>query len=182
MHGTIKIRWLKNSCPERLNGFRALGKAEENTDAPLHSTHWSCQHQRMMTLAFSCWGRQLGGGEQAQTASVENRAQGMGHHIAATTERMWCGHGVPEEPALPHWLCGWRHGSRALASDSLVLPSCPGCCLLFTLKQLLCLLLTEEKCSLPGSVFQLLPHTCKAGHSVTISISLCWEVGIQFTA
>lgn len=45
----------------------------------------------------------------------------------------------------------------------------------------MCLLVTKEKHTLPDSVFQFLTMQCKASNSVNIFISLCWEVGIQFT-
>lgn len=53
--------------------------------------------------------------------------------------------------------------------------------MIFTLKQLMCLLVTEEQRNLPDPVFEFLPCNCKACDSVNIAISLCWEVGIQFT-
>lgn len=45
----------------------------------------------------------------------------------------------------------------------------------------MCLLVRKEKHTLPDSVFQFLTMQCKASDSVNIFISLCWEVGIQFT-
>lgn len=47
-------------------------------------------------------------------------------------------------------------------------------------KQLMCLLISEERHPLPDSV-SVLAALHKAGDSVNISISLCWEGGIQFT-
>lgn len=50
-----------------------------------------------------------------------------------------------------------------------------------TLKQLMCVLVAEDKHTLPDSAFSVLAMQREASDSVNISISLCWEVGIQFT-
>lgn len=204
MHGTIKIQWLKNSCPERLSDFPALGKAEENTDFLLHSAHWSRQHGRMRTVASSCWAGGQEGSEQVQPGLKLGNKEWAPHSSDSREGVVWAWCHTAAIPGSVMWawcpcscisccLTGRSAGNpvgRGLSSSHLGFPSCcghHGCSLIFTHKphkQFLCLFLMEERHSFLGSVFQfcLAARSSKTRDSVNISISLCWEVGIQFTA
>lgn len=171
-----------NSCPERLGHLPALGEAEESRIFSSTALTGAASLGGRWHLPFPAGGS-WEGSEQAHTAGVETGEQGTGCHTSSDSRDTSVGMACLQIPTLSHQPLSWGHEGRGLA---LVFPCCHGphrCYLLFTCLNSFCVCFSEEeRHSLPGSVFQFLPHACKTKESVNISISLCWEVGIQFTA
>lgn len=124
------------------------------------------------TLAFSCWAGSREDSEQVQTAWVETGEQGMGLHIAAIPERVW-----------HHRPLSWGHsgqGSGLLPPGVSCCHGPNGCSQIFTHKQFVPASHGQDTASWALSFSSC--HSRKTRNSVNISIPLCWEVGIQFTA